>query len=408
MDEPPKDIHHDPWLLALSPALVELVDAIFVKTERARAGSRKPRRDAVERRRAVLGNLIANLAVLASSHPPGSRLAISLKNNALTRYDRKEFPREVIKQMVDRMEDLGLVERFMGLRGRERTAITPAQGLISRLPQIRPGDIGRAPGAEPILLRVSHGTRKPKGLLDYADNAESIAMRTDLETINQGLAKADIRLAGVHREDCQLVRIFQVEAGEAPHFQHYGRMYRAFWVNLAKTQRHLITINGEPVVDLDYRAMHIALAYHLQGATMLDGDPYRIPGLGGHRDGVKKAVSALLSKAGPIRQLSAELRALLPDGWTGRQLTEAIREAHPVIAPLLGTAIAPILTRTESDLMVAVLLRLFAHGIVALPCHDGLLVGESFKADAIAAMSEVSVEMLGRELTVEEKPVWRP
>lgn len=402
------DIHHDPWLIPVGDGLVALSDEIFMETERACPRPQRQRKDAAERRQAITANLIANLAGLALKWPVGSRLAISLKNTALTRYDRQDFPREVVRLTVERLEALGLVVRFMGLRGRERTAIAPSSALLARLQEIHEGDIGRLPGAESIILRVSNGRDRTKGLAIYADTPETVTMRQDMEAINAALAGADIRLAGERREDCQLVRIFQIEEGEPHHFGNYGRLYRGFWQPLKRTERHLLAINGDEVVDLDYRSMFLSLAYLRQGVAVPEGDPYLVPGLEGHREGVKKAISALFSRHGPISRLSDELRELLPAGWTGRRLMAAITLAHPAIAPLLGTNIGPRFTRKESDIMVAVLLRLIYQGIIALACHDGLLVGKRFRADAIAVMTEVSAKMLGTPLAVEEKPLARP
>ncbi|CAN7738659.1 hypothetical protein LJR234_006644 [Mesorhizobium amorphae] len=48
-------------------------------------------------------------------------------------------------------------------------------------------------------------------------------------------------------------------------------------------------------------------------------------------------------------------------------------------------------------------LRLIAQGVVALPVHDCVLVVESAKAAAMAAMREESRRLVGVALPVEEK-----
>lgn len=408
---PARDVHFDPWIVPRSDTLCGLADAIFLEAELAAPKLSRQRRDALERRRAVTWCLIANLAHVWLEVPQGGRLAVSLKNTALIRYDRRDFPREVIRLAVERLEAAGLVSRYAGRRGRDRTALEPTEVLRARLRPLAlsPNDIGRMPGGETILLKeASVGRGRQKVLVDYAETAETEAMRTEMEEINAALAGADIRLAGTRCLDTRLVRMFQVDPGEHHHFGAYGRLYRGFWQPLEKTKRQFITIGGRPVVDLDWGSCFVNLAYHHQGLPLPEGDPYCIPGLEGYREGVKKAVSMLFSRHGPLRRLSDDLRNLLPARWTARQLMAAISEAHPGIMPTFGINIAPSFTRTESDLMVAVVLRLVAQGIVALPCHDGLLVADVFKADAAAAMRAIPAERLGVCLAVEEKRIWRP
>ncbi len=109
-----------------------------------------------------------------------------------------------------------------------------------------------------------------------------------------------------------------------------GRLFGGFWQNLPREERHRLRINGEPVADLDYSGMFPRLAYLAAGAPMPppDADPYAIPGLEGHRDGAKKALNALLSRTGPMRNLKGDLKALLPPGMTAAKLTAAVNAHH--------------------------------------------------------------------------------
>ena len=59
--------------------------------------------------------------------------------------------------------------------------------------------------------------------------------------------------------------------------------------------------------------------------------------------------------------------------------------------------------RLESDILIAVLLRLLDLGIVALPMHDGLMVRHEEAERAERVMCEVSKAQAGYELPVREK-----
>lgn len=403
---------HDPWLTARpgSPLANLAVDIWSrLEAETRRTSTRQPRKDAAERRKAIVANLLANLAVLGLSHPSGHRLAISADNDTVTRYDRRDLPSAALMKTVRLMEAQGLLIRTAGASRKAKTTLEASSGLATAmsLAGVSLEDITKGPGGETIFLKADMGRRIPKRLISYADCHEANRLRTEMNTINQALNAADIRLDGVRQPTITVVRIFQIPSVESPHsFTQYGRCYRGPWQDLKRDRRKGLTIGGEPLCDLDYQSAFLAITYALCGATLTAGqDPYSIAGLERHRPGVKRAISSLWFREGGIRRLSPELRALLPDGWTGERLTNAIIGHHRAIAPMFGINCGPALMNIESNILVAVLLRLISEGVVALGCHDGILCAIRHKAAAIRAMSEVSADMLGVALSVVEKPL---
>jgi hypothetical protein len=55
-----------------------------------------------------------------------------------------------------------------------------------------------------------------------------------------------------------------------------GRAY-AWFQNLPSYARRSMTINGEPVVEIDYSAMHCTILYNTVGIKFAD-DPYEVDG----------------------------------------------------------------------------------------------------------------------------------
>lgn len=406
---PTPTLMHDPWLtVSESSPLADLAASLHAKLEAAssRNPNRKPRADAAERRLAIVQNLVSNLALVALRHRPGARLAVQADKRAATRYDRKDLPRGPLIDTLKSLAGDGLAVYRPAVFKHLRTTVEPTARLRSRLTQAGASlaDFGRAPGGETVILKAVVGRNRPKPLVDYPDTGETLRLRTEMKTINDALAGADIRLCGERQPPDQLVRVFLVDGAEAPAtFDGHGRLFGGFWQSLPRARRAGLTIGGERLVELDYRAMYVHLAYAHVGATLPAGDPYAVAGLEGHRDAVKKAVASLFFRDGTLRRLSGELRELLPAGWTAKRLSEAVAAKHPAIAHLLGTNIGPSLANTESNILVAVLLRLIGGGVVALPIHDCALVAESAKAAAMAAMREESKRLVGVALPVEEK-----
>ncbi|MER9851160.1 hypothetical protein NKJ55_28350 [Mesorhizobium sp. M0106] len=404
-------IQHDPWLTPLPGSPLDiLAAAIWSKLEAIapRTSTRRPRKDATERRKAIVGNILANLTVLAFSHPPGHRLAISATNDAVTRYDRKDIPTVPLIKAVGVMATMGLVTRSPGVSRRLRTTVEASAALRSAmvLAGVSLADVANAPGCETIILKADMGRRIPKRLISYQDCPEADRLRAEMDTINRALNGADIRLDGMRLPSITMVRIFQLPSPEtAQSFNQYGRAYRGPWLDLKRERRRHLTINGEHLCDLDYQAAFLSIAYAWHGVALPHGDPYSIAGLERHRAGAKQAISSMFFREGGIKRISPELRALLPEGWTGERLTDAIMAHHQAIGPLLGTNCGPDLTFAESNILVAVLLRLISLGVVALGCHDGILCAERHKAAAVRAMREVSADLLGVALNVVEKPL---
>lgn len=159
------------------------------------------------------------------------------------------------------------------------------------------------------------------------------------------------------------------------------------------------------MADLDYRNMHLRLAYIEKGLAPPSGDLYA--GIlatpdedSAYRDGVKQFVSALLSRATVLKRRPRGSRERLPKGVSAAKLREAVLRRHAAIADIFEADAGRRFQRTESDIIVAVLLRLLDGGIVALPMHDGLMVRKDRAAVAGKVMEEVSREALGYALEV--------
>lgn len=166
-----------------------------------------------------------------------------------------------------------------------------------------------------------------------------------------------------------------------------------------------MAINGEPLAGLDFTGRFIQLAYLQTGIELPDWDPYLIDGLEDYRDGIKLALLISLSRIGPMKLLKPELKALLPVGWAYKNLVAILKEQHPAISHLFGADRGLDLMFSESQILVALLLRLAEIGIHALLMHDGILVPRSRKVEVMLIMQEVSKHQVGVMLPVKEKTI---
>lgn len=403
-------IHHNPWLEPKGDPLRRLAAELFDTLEAAARpeGNRKPRKDAIERRALAVGNVVASLAeaALLGAHSP--LIAVDLRKGAAGRYDRRGFHNGILSQAVRGLEGLGLLVVTPGEYRSRRTTIRPTEAFAARIEAagITGADIAIRSGGEHIELKAS--LKRGKVLIDYDDTEETARLREEVVTINAVLNRADLRLDGKLMPPTFLRRIFQIDDEGAPHvFNRHGRLWGGWWQNLPKEYRHLITIDGEPICDLDFAACFVNLAHVRMGAALPEGDPYEIESLDArYRPALKKAFNALLFRDGiEGGRLASEISRGLPSGWTLARLTEAFSNKHPALKPLFGSKVGLEIMHTESRILVAALLDLAGQGVPALGMHDGLAVAQSARQRGLMAMKTASRSIIGVELPVAEKPL---
>jgi hypothetical protein len=413
------DLMHDPWLTCAGENLSALAAELFEKCETMHQvhGNRKPRRDATERRRMLVDNLVANLAELILRYSSNTGIAIPTKRQARTRYDRPDLPPHLVSAALVNLEHLGFIHLHQGVRNQTRTSFEPTTRLRARVvAEVGLQEVAWSGEGETIILHASgqdRGASKP--LVDYVDTKVTHRLRLEMAAINEHLNTASITVDDVPTGAIHLTRRFQIPRLDAPHtFDQHGRLYGGFWINMHRTERHRIRIDGEELADLDFTAMFTQLAYLHAGLPLPQGDPYGgIEGMAGtdapaelqarQRDAVKRGLNAFFFRTGRMMRLPPAVKRLLETDWNATRFAAAMRKRHAPIKHLFGTGLGLSFMFTESQIMVRCLLNLEATGVVALPIHDGLLVRRSCVHLALAAMREASRVVTGVELPVKVK-----
>lgn len=417
----PPAVFLDPWLTVEGDALKQLSERVVESVERniSTKLTRGARRDAIQRRRLVVENIMANATTVAlrPDIDPSHHLAVATEKRKPTRYDRADYPQSLLAPILVALDSQGIVRRHPYVFKQRTTTVELEDDLLAAigLHGVCLSDVGRVRGAESIWLNARTGEtdfrdHSPlKHRVAYSDTTESEALRSEMDRVNDFLTQADFRFAGERQGPVALRRIFLLRSLHDAHaFNLSGRLFGGWWQDLKSDLRHHITIGGEPIADLDYSSCFANLAYIRATGRTFDGDPYDIPGLEAHRGAAKMAMLSLLSRSSDLRRLSPELKAALPEGWTARQLVDSFTRRHPLLEDSFGRDIGVELMATESRIMVALLLRMEERGAAAMGLHDGLQVAIPNKETAMEAMHEVSERLLGVPLPVTEKTIRRP
>lgn len=260
-------------------------------------------------------------------------------------------------------------------------------GALNRLARPLPLAIPR----KTVILRNEHGQS-----IDVPKTRMVGRMERKISEFNEVLAVTDARTADGVSVGATVVRIFNENMNRG------GRLYGlgASWQNIPAKERPRISIDGEPVVELDYSTLHPSLLY----AEVGQAPPHDCYAIGNWpRPLVKKALLVLINASNlhQVRRYIAhcdEMAALGPADeqdalHTASRVIGDIKAVHRPIAKFFHDDTGARLMRVDSDLAVAVMSKLLRQGILALPVHDSFLV-PARHADALEdAMLESAVDL---------------
>ena len=171
-----------------------------------------------------------------------------------------------------------------------------------------------------------------------------------------------------------------------------------------ESRKAAITIDGCFTTELDYSAMLPRLIYGNVGAMLpheFEADPYRIPGFERSRKGIKKLFNAMLfvENLEQCRSYPKETAEYFhpEERRTVQAVMEAIRTVHHPVKEHFGTGIGHALQNLESEILVAVLMRMKSKNLPGLPVHDAVIVKREDKSEVRDIMLSVFRSKTGIE-----------
>lgn len=403
-------------ITATSRALADTCCAL-IEAEEERLHLRKRARRAADREafRSLVAALVADLAyrtLEAGDETAGIR--VTLDTSALGRRSARYVPAWLGKTLpvvlaTMARPDVSLATIEKGTWGTDHgrgtlTIVRPGRALIARLEGIGFLDLGLCPTQEIVLLREPDPSFWDRGkLVDYPDDETTEALRSEIQAINGWLAGADIAVLrdhpGAGRVDPSLRRMRRCFNRSS--FQSGGRMFGGFWQPMTREERKAIRIDGEETTTLDYGQIGPRILYAMAGKEPPPGDLYALPMIDGqHRRGIKKLMAAASFATKRLRQWPRGCAQWFPEGTTVRAILTAIELAHPGLRTVLSRGLGHQAQRTESDILVKVLLHLNAQGVTALPIHDAIIVPRSQAGVAEDVMKGIFKEVTGLDIPV--------
>lgn len=305
---------------------------------------------------------------------------------------------------VDKMEAGEWIENYVqpvGRRGRQSTLratpkLVDAMGrLLADRPHLplempKPGLLLRDTDKRPMPLPATRQVARMGG---------------KVHAINEALTSVEARDLAGNALTAPVSRIFNGSLRRGGRFYAHG----ASWQNIKRGLRETMTLNGEPVVELDFATLHPAMLYAEVGAPM-PSDCYSLPGW--PRPLVKRAMLILLNAAtlhtarlaiaycdemGMREETPAALAAA---SARAQDLIDRLKSMHRPISRFFHSDTGARLMRIESDMAEQIMLDLMSENVVALPVHDSFLVPRSKRDMLETAMMRAAYRAGLRQMRV--------
>ena len=299
--------------------------------------------------------------------------------------------------------------------------------------------ISKNPDREVIILRKCEVDEFGEDLessapIEYADTAETEAMRLQVRAYNELLAKHHIDLGSAESPVVKITywdkRLKKVQEQNIVIGQHnkfvyrvfsrgsfdcHGRFYGGWWTRIPSEMRKDIFIDGRPTHEVDFKALHVHLLSARSG-VVLPADPYRLEQL--VVDGISIQEQRAWMKALILHSLNAKsqkeafkaFRYEAEAGSTMRHATDAelqrllttFTDSYPHLEQYLCSDQGIYLMRQDSDIAAEVIRLMTSQGIPILCVHDSFIVDVFHWVELRAAMVLASIRLAGRDLLAEQ------
>lgn len=338
--------------------------------------------------------LITNL--LAHKNKDVALIYSREKEDIPNNYNRHKFTYRSMLQSVDWLEKEGYVINTIAKRdmskGRKEVSTIKATDKLHNLFNSCNKDCTKTVKEDNQLVILRDERKKLRG---YKENQLTESSRVKLQYYNSFIRNFFIEdKNGEEINNVELVRIFNEELG------YTGRLYRSDVEVMSKEDRKLLTINGEPIVELDYANLHLRVLSDMYNCShMLEGieDAYEYPlsydeRVKENRSAIKLVFNMMLnckSKAGAYaavnnKQFPKHDRVFGVVGvWKGKEIVDKILEAfhwlHLETILWKGKPLAYKLQRIDSDMALEILCLGVDENIPVLPIHDSFITTEDNK-----------------------------
>ncbi|GAA6208548.1 hypothetical protein NBRC116601_18410 [Cognatishimia sp. WU-CL00825] len=349
-------------------------------------------------------------------------IGVSMSSNywdTSSRYNAMHLSKKIIP-IIQSLNESGLLDLAKGsysgpfARGNRTTRVRASEqlrGWFAEL-EVSRNDVGRVAGEEIIILRDG----KEANQVEYNDTDETHRMRDDLARYNAVIDRSFIdiplleepRVEGVATDQHHKLtrRIFS-----RSDWLCNGRFYGGWWQQINSDWRSKIFINDTPVVEVDFRSLHVSLL-SIETGNQLADDPYtlndhllRYMPLSLQRKFTKRLILTAINAASKDTAFRG-FRDGYPADHEGKRLTNeqlerllaGFLEKSPHMEDLLFADHGIRLMNLDSKISERVHRHFTDQGVPVLSVHDSYLIDYTRVGELKRVMASASEEVAGVSL----------
>ncbi len=366
-----------------------------------------------KRQENVMAGIVAGMAHHVRMHPADEFISYSRDHSVYPGqeiYYGADWGYGPVVSSIDTLADNGwfLVhdrkkQQAKAIGQQSRFIVDPAKFLGIALPKTRKS-VG-----ELIRLR----DRKERVLIPFRETETVARMRRFVAKINCHLQVADIEFTGGDRRDGSVVyfdnfdeaegrvKTSAVDIEDTSLYRVFsdvwslgGRFYGGAWQGVPKGERKHFIIDGENVVEHDYRNNHPSILYIAEGKPLdLESgyDAYDIDGFRDQRLACKRALNIMLNARDYGKAVGA-VREHVASGTyeEAKELVEAVKIKHADISHYFFSDVGLKLQRMDADMCQQVLNEMTVkRGETVMPIHDSFIVRASGADELVRVMADV-------------------
>lgn len=347
----------------------------------------------------TVGMIISNLQ---SCYSKNNKLVYSRDYNKKAVCKRKTNARKVIKA-VDFLVEKGYVINLIGKghrikEKREVSYILPTPDFIrdfcSDYEALRVAELSYLEEFAYIELRDEN-----KEVVNFRKDSKTRELERVVRELNKVLSFCTVRDKNGRELSNFYCRIFNES------FERGGRYYRGdvLRINNKEDDRLKITINGNPVCEVDYANLHFRIAACVDNLdlTKVQDDVYygvldiheRTPI---NRGIVKLAINVMFNSASVQKARAAiqkEINSLKNEQYTlgnAGSVMQRVVNAYPMFKNhfCIANGYGSVLQNLDSELATMVIDSLLELGIPCLPVHDSFIVEQKYEQKLVEVMSD--------------------
>lgn len=362
----------------------------------------------IDQKQQMLLSLLLNLRI---GYEAGQHVAYSRRKNYYSTKDCEYFTYNNLIPIVDSLKYLGLLNERNGYLFSEKQAparLNPTLTLETELKKLSLGEILEEVPRDTIILRNSEKESVP-----FEWKPALVLMKDNLELINKVRSEAKIGLANVPHDLVEsdrstlgrfILNPIEYESGICKYlgirigylhrvfnlnFRRGGRFYGGFETAISRELRPYITINCQPTVEIDFKALHINMLYHKMKIDY-SKDPY-LDICSKQDPNERRAMKSLMliginakDKPSAVKAFRSDMnkKGLMKGELTDRNILkkfEMIETQHPLLVKYLYHDKGGSLMNIDSKIAESVLLKFAKDGILCLCIHDSFIVEAKYK-----------------------------